>query len=592
MPDACVISTPAKTSALQQRKEARDACATMARPMPLILPDGAVFGLSGRNLESFLPTIRRVALAVFIAVPIIGLLVPSLAGRVVWTILIAALPLFIVLIGYHPWRRVCPLAFFAQLPERFGRAGTHKAPLWLETNYYFVACSIFLLSLWLRLVATNGHGVALAAFFLLISFAALASGLFFTGKTWCNYLCPVSFIEKIYTEPRSLADRQNSQCAKCTACKRFCPDISQENGYWKEIDFDSKRFVYFAYPGLVFGFYFYYYLQSGTWDYYFGGRWTYEPSVLHTAFHPGHNAATGGLYFLPAVPRAVASIVTLVACALISYFLFFAVESLLQDWLRRRDGHVDFSAVRHRVFTLASFTAFVTFYNFAGAPTLRLLPGATQLTAILVVIAATAAFLRRMPRTPNLFAEDSLARNIVKRWPWADMRPPKNLHDAFLIHTTRSHETSEGYARLVETYKGAVRESLADGFITCETVNILLSFRSQLQIKQADHERVMAELADEERARMSDSTAEKLAEKRLQLAGYGEALKAYLERVLEASGVPDDRAIARLQREYGVTKSEHAEVLFNVFGDASAMPNSMVLTFLESQAGRHGRNTN
>ena len=544
---------------------------------------------STSELDFLLPLTRRLALAVFVAVPIFGLLAPSLAGRVVWTVLIAALPLFIVLIGYHPWRRVCPLAFVAQLPERFGRAGTRKASPWLEEYYYFVAFSVFLFSLWLRLIATNGHGIAIAAFFLLISCAALVSGLLFTGKTWCNYFCPVSFIEKIYTEPHSLADRKNSQCGKCTACKRCCPDISQENGYWKEIDSRPKRFVYFAYPGLVFGFYFYYYLQSGTWDYYFGGRWTHEPSVLHTAFRPGYNPATAGFYFLPVIPRAVASVLTLISCALISYFVFSAIEGILTNWERRRDAQVDLSLVRHRVFTLASFAAFVTFYNFAGAPTLRLMPGATQLMAILVVVVATAAFIRRVPRTPNLFAEDSLARNIVKRWPWTDMKPPKNLHDAFLVHTTRSHETREGYARLVETYKEAVRESFADGFITRETVNILLSFRSQLQIKQPDHERVMAELADEERARRSRSGVERSAEKRLQLSSYGDTLNTYLERVLEAGGMPDDTFIARLQKEYGVTKSEHAEVLFELFNDATAIPNYMVLTFLESQAGNYGR---
>lgn len=533
--------------------------------------------------------IRRVALAVFVAVPIFGVLAPSLAGRVVWTVVIAGLPLFIVLIGYAPWRRVCPLAFFARLPERFGRAGTRKVPPWLEANYYYVTFSVFLFSLWLRLVATNGHGFAIATFFLLISCAALTSGLFFTGKTWCNYFCPVSFIEKIYTEPRSFADRENSQCTKCTACKRFCPDISQENGYWKELDSRPKRFVYFAYPGLVFGFYFYYYVQSGTWDYYFGGSWTHEPAVLHTAFLPGHNAATAGFYFLPLVPRAVASLLTLVAFGLASYVLFSALESILRYWQTRHEQQVDRGLLRHRLFTLASFAAFVAFYNFAGAPTLRLMPGATQLMAILVVVTATAALVRRMPRTANSFAEDSLARNIVKRWPWADMRPPKDLHDAFLVHTTRSHETREGYVRLLETYKDAVRDSVADGFVTRETVNILLSFRSQLQIKQADHGRIMAELADEERVRMRNSVAERSAEKRLQLASYAEALKTYFERVLAADGVPDDRVVARLQKEYRVTNCEHGELLFEVFGDATAMPNYMVLAFLESQAGTGGR---
>jgi len=93
--------------------------------------------------------------------------------------------------------RICPLSFVAQLPNRFGWSGQRKASPWLESNYYLVAFALFLTCLWLRLVATNGNGRAIAAFFVLISLAAFAYGILYTGKTWCNYLWPVSLIEKI-----------------------------------------------------------------------------------------------------------------------------------------------------------------------------------------------------------------------------------------------------------------------------------------------------------------------------------------------------------------------------------------------------------
>jgi polyferredoxin len=165
-----------------------------------------------------------------------------LAGGVVWTIAIGSLPLFIVLIGYHNWRRICPLAFFSQIPVRLRRPGTRRVSGGIEQHYYFLTFATFFVGLWLRLIWTNGDGVAIATFFTGISIAALLMGALFTGKTWCNYICPVSFIEKIYTEPRGLRDTTNSQCAKCTACKTACPDINQENGYWKEIDAPAKRF--------------------------------------------------------------------------------------------------------------------------------------------------------------------------------------------------------------------------------------------------------------------------------------------------------------------------------------------------------------
>src|SRR3982751_285529 len=224
------------------------------------------------DAEWWVDWLKWPALAVFIAVPAFAHLpfMQPYAGRVVWTIVVASLPLFIVLVGYHRWRRICPLAFFAQIPVRLRRPGIKKASPWLEANYYYVAFTVFFFSLWIRLIATNGDGHAITAFFVMIALAALIFGAFYTGKTWCNYICPLSFIEKIYTEPHGLRETRNSQCAKCTACKKFCPDINEENGYWKEIESQPKRSVYFAFPGLVFGFYFYYYLQAGTWSYYFG----------------------------------------------------------------------------------------------------------------------------------------------------------------------------------------------------------------------------------------------------------------------------------------------------------------------------------
>jgi len=536
--------------------------------------------------ERWLQALRWIALAAFVAVPVFGLLAPRLAGRVVWTVVVASIPLFIILVGYHRWRLICPLAFFARVPSWLRRGGARKASPWLEENYYYITSAVFVISLWLRLIATNGDGRAIASFFGVLALTASAFGLLYTGKTWCNYICPVSFIEKIYTEPHGVRATPNSQCSKCTACKRSCPDINEENGYWKEIESKPKRFVYFAYPGLVFGFYFYYYLQSGTWDYYFGGSWTKQVGLIRTAFLPGHDAAAAGFFFLPEAPRAVAALLTLVACGALSFAAFAAAEQIAsRPWEKRA---ADSSVLRHRMFSVAAFAALVIFYSFAGAPTLRLIPGATRLAGIAVVATATYALARRYGRTPKDFAEDALGRNILKRWPWTDTPAPKDLREAFLIHTIRSHRTAEGYARLIEMYKEAVRETLADGFVTRETVNILVSLRIQLQIKRADHEKAMAELAEEERNRICGFPAAMSAEKALQRDTYAKALQDYLSRVLAAKGAPDDGFIAKLRSEFRITKEEHAGVLFELMGEAKGTPNYMVLAFLESQAGSGG----
>jgi Cyclic nucleotide-binding domain/4Fe-4S binding domain len=525
------------------------------------------------DAEWWVGPVKWVALAVFVAVPLFAhtTMMETLAGRIVWTVVVAGIPLFIVLVGYHRWRRICPLAFFAQIPVRLKRPGIKKASGWLEANYYYVSFTVFFLSLWMRLIATNGDGHAIAAFFVMISFAALIFGAFYTGKTWCNYICPLSFIEKIYTEPHGLRETKNSQCTKCTACKKSCPDINEENGYWKEIDSRPKRFVYFAFPGLVFGFYFYYYLQAGNWDYYFNGQWTKQMRVMHWAFLPGSDAETAGFFFWQSAPRAFASILTLAVCAFLSYLLFSLLERPLGNWLRRRDPETESGRVRHVMFAIAAFAAFITFYTFAGAPTLWKAPWVVpHLFLIIVLLTATLYLARRMRRRQALFAEETLARNVIKRWEWAD-KPPRDLHEAFLLHTIRMRETAKGAAQVLEGYKDAVREALANGFVTREEVQMLESMRNQLQIKKADHDKIMAALADEERAMFTDPTKHISAEKRLQLETYRHALENYLDRVLAAEGTYDDSFVVQLRSEYRVTREEHAAVLDDLLGGERGM---------------------
>jgi Cyclic nucleotide-binding domain len=528
-------------------------------------------GLREKSQGGWLQLLSWFALAVFLAYPFFAWLAPHWAGRIFWTIALPLIPLTIVIAGYHRWRRSCPLAWFAQLPAKLGWPGERRASPRLQANYFYLVFAIFVLSLWLRLIATNGSGTALAVFLLAISLAAFIFGALYTGKTWCNYVCPVSFVEKIYTEPRGLRTTANSQCEKCTACKPACPDINQENGYWKEVLSAPKRFVYYAFPGVVFAFYFYYYLQSGTWGYYFGGKWTYEPEVLRSAFLPGVSAASAGFFFWPSLPRAAAAILTLVLGALAGFGLFSLLEWYLSGQLRDGGEPLDTAGVRHIVFTTAAFVAFIIFYVFAGAPTLRLIPAGPYLLQILVVATATLFLVRRVTRRQRAFAEETVARQILRRWAWADMKPPEDLHEAFLIHTIRSQTHASGYAKLLEVYKESVREAVESGFVSRAEVQRLESLRSQLQISTGDHEKIMADLAEEERVRIANPALQVSAEKRLQLDSYSRALKSYLERVSLGASVPDDSFIRHLRQEYAVTPQEHGAILDELIGRGESL---------------------
>ena len=538
--------------------------------------------------DRWVQPLRWVALAVWISIPILGLTAQPVAGTVAWTAAVACLAIFIVLVGYHRWRRICPLAFWNQLPARLGRPGGRRVPDWLEVRYYYVPLGLFFVGLFLRLTWTNGDGIALAVFFVGVSLFAVLVGALFTGKTWCNYICPVSLVEKIYTEPNGLRETPNSQCVKCTACKKACPDINQENGYWKEIELPSKRFAYFAYPGLVAGFYLFYWLQSGTWDYYYSGRWANQPGVWQFAFLPGTNAETAGLFFLPVVPRAVVAAVSLIGCALISVGAFSLLSRYLGRLLKQRDAAFDALRVRHILFGVAAFVAFVTLYSFAGQPVLRQVGWLPPYASVVVLVTATLFLVRRVSRTQQAFAEQALARNIVKRWEWADMRPPADLHDAYVMHTARAREHERAYSQVLQAYEDAVRETLASGFITRGEVQRLESMRNQLQIKKTDHEKVMATLAEEERALLTDPTTPASAEKRLQLETYANALARYLDGMGMAHGV-DDSFVRQLRHEFGVTQAEHAAVLDQLLGGTDGIALQLSTTLRAAERARQAR---
>ncbi|MFN2416237.1 MAG: cyclic nucleotide-binding domain-containing protein, partial [Pyrinomonadaceae bacterium] len=282
---------------------------------------------------------------------------------------------------------------------------------------------------------------------------------------------------------------------------------------------------------------------------------------------PGVEGATAGLFFYPAVPRALASLVTLALCGLISFAFFLVAERAVGVWLRDRGGEADDEQRRHVTLTLAAFTAFLLFYTFAGAPTLWKLPWAVpHLFLILVVLTATVFLLRRLGRTRKGFTEETLARNIIKRWEWGDRPAPQDLREAFLVHTIRTGEGSKAAARAPEIYREAVEEAISDGLVSREEVHRLERLRRQLDIKKADHDKVMAALASDARALLGDPTRHLSAEKCLQLRSYERALEEYVGRASAEEDLSDGAFVSRLRGEYRVTKEEHEAVLDRLAG--------------------------
>src|SRR5664279_94851 len=126
--------------------------------------------------------------------------------RLFWTILLPLLPISIVIMGFYAWRRICPLAYWGAIGVRLKPKGStvRRVPDWMERWFYLVAGGFLMIMLVVRLLVFNGDGAWLGFVLLIFGVLAAATNFTFSGKTWCNFICPVGLVERIYTEPNSL----------------------------------------------------------------------------------------------------------------------------------------------------------------------------------------------------------------------------------------------------------------------------------------------------------------------------------------------------------------------------------------------------
>ncbi|MCB9634754.1 MAG: hypothetical protein H6721_21725 [Sandaracinus sp.] len=324
--------------------------------------------------------IRVVSLLGYLGV-IAAAFVAPVTPRVFWTVIMPLVPLAFVVAGFHVWRRTCPIATVGSLGARLHR-GRALPGGWRRRGLY-VAFVALIVTLVARLVATNGDGPALGLFLAGLGLAAVVTNAWGGGRSFCHHLCPVGVVERIYTDDAPRAEQQASRCTRCTGCAPACADLDQSKAFARARDDEARRVVAYAFPGVVLAFYAYYALREGTWEAYFDGRWTEAPLAMGRVMGPGFHHA-------PAVPAVAAAAITLVSFAAISFGFFAMLErALAPRWTDRR-------VRRGRMLAFASFAAFNLFYLFAGAPTLRLVPGLARGVAFLVPVVATLVLAHRL----------------------------------------------------------------------------------------------------------------------------------------------------------------------------------------------------
>ncbi|MBW4479942.1 MAG: hypothetical protein KME54_24650 [Tolypothrix brevis GSE-NOS-MK-07-07A] len=465
----------------------------------------------------------------------------ALAARIFWAMIVPISIMILLVFGHELWRRICPLYFFSQIPLALGiqrhlkivnpNTGQVRHDLasvekksWLGRNYLYLQFGLFYLGLNIRILFVNSDRLALGIFLLLTITSAITVGFLFKGRSWCQYFCPMASVQIFYTGPRGLLGSDahlksphsitQSTCrtvnsfgkekSACVSCQSPCIDIDAERSYWEGITRADQKLVFYGYFGLMLGFYFYYYLYSGNWEYYFSGAWTHESGQLHTLFNPGFYIFARAI----PIPKLVAAPVTLAVFTAASYFAFELLEKAYKAYVQRQNKYINSEQVLHVLFVSCTFISFNVFFLFGGRPNLNLLPN----WVILIFNALVAIFSGMwlycsLGRSKERYFRESLVSGLRRQLnklalDWPKLLEGRSLQDLLPDEVYVLGKVLPNFHRTdrVRVYKGVLQEALEKGNIrSVESLLILRDMRQQLKVTDEEHDSVFRELGVEDK---------------------------------------------------------------------------------------------
>jgi hypothetical protein len=488
----------------------------------------------------------------------------ALGAPIFWGIIVPSGIFILLVFGHEMWRRICPLSFLSQIPRALGwqrkfkrtdaKSGKVRYEIpkikpnsWLGRNYLYLQFGLLFLGLCFRILFINGDRLALGLWLSTTIIAAIAVGYFYGGKTWCNYFCPMAPVQKIYAEPGGLFTSKahmsdtpltQSMCrtvdngqekSACVACQTPCIDIDAEGSYWEGVEKPQTQFIYYCYFGLVVGYFFYYYLYAGNWDYYFSGAWAMEANTLQTLLSPGWYLYGKAI----AIPKLLAVPITLTLFTLWGYLLGLTAERLYRTYLTstKRTNHL--RLIRHHLFSVCTFLAFNLFFIFGGRPFIRLLPPFFQESIdVLIVLLSTFWLARSLRREPELYAREGLAGRFrkqlikmkfpIERYFTGRKIDDLNPHEIYVVAKVLPGFNKQ---KRDEAYKGVLREALEEGYAnSASSLEILRQLRIELDIDNHDHEQLLTELGVEDPTLLDPSRQRKL-ENLVRISGYRQSLE-------------------------------------------------------------------
>jgi CRP-like cAMP-binding protein len=526
-----------------------------------------------------------------------------------WGAIVPAAIFILLVFGHELWRRICPLSFLSQIPRALGWQRQFKrenkktgkvryelakvnADSWLGRNYLYVQFAWLFVGLCGRILFFNADRLVLAGWMLFTIVAAIAVGYFYGGKSWCQYFCPMAPVQSIYGEPGGLLSSKahmdvqpitQSMCrtvlpdgqeqSACVACQNPCIDIDAERTYWNSLSKPETTFLRYGYVGLVIGYFCYYYLYAGNWNYYFSGAWLRQSDQLASLFSPG-------LYLFGqaiAIPKLVAVPLILGGYTAIGYAIGQWIEKRAKFYSRRHDHKLTSETIRHRIFTLCTFGIFNFFFVFGGRPLVQLLPLSVQYIYDLSLVCFSTLWLYKTWRcSPDLYGRENLANRFRKQLEKLQLNVSQflegrvlndlNTHEVYVLAKVLPGFTRE---KRHQAYKEVVREALEEGYVNySSSLEILQQMRRELNITDNEHRVVLDELGIEDPELLNPNRQRSL-ENQIRLSGYRKSLERLMllqskqpdRQTLEQLSAQDSAAIRSLNREYSITAQEEEWLL-------------------------------
>lgn len=541
----------------------------------------------------------------------------AMGNRIFWTMVLPLAPIFLLVFGHEAWRRVCPLSHFSQIPHMLGwqrktkllnrRAGRVDRALallpeaWLRRNHYYFQFGFLALGVCARILFDNADRLALVGVFAFMLLFALLIGLIYGGKTWCNYFCPIAVIQDIYTGPGGLFDSKahlagtpvsQSMCRAsgptgdqsiCVGCTTNCPDIDLENSYWRTLDSDQKRLMYYGFFGLVFAFYTYYFVYSGGWDYYMTGAWTHEAGQMGKLLGPGFYY--GGIS-IP-IPKIIAVPLYFIVCIAIGYWLWVLIERGYERLARLRGRALSKAKLRHQMLTVCAFVTFNLFYVWAGRPNILLMPPwAIKIIDALIVLVSAAWMIRSLARDADLYTRERVARSLRDQLVRMGFRSedvlegrPIDRLSADEVYVLAKTLPNFSVAQKREAYRAVLAEALEAGHTkSAESLTMLSDLRTQLGLSVADHHQITEALGINDPA-LLDPEAGRSVEDQVRRKNYQSFLSDLVEQGLAAGFSPEAylaspqalEAMEPVRALYGISDDEHARLLRDIAHDQTRL---------------------